>query len=74
VRSFPLDTGLLVDIECTLVEHFVRPFDLLDSVIVLIKLVAAGLIELTEVLLGLLMLVYDSSYPAGWSDDLEDRL
>jgi hypothetical protein len=74
VRGFPLGTCLLVDVERTLVERLVRSFDLSDSIIVLIELVSTGLVELAEVLLGLLMLVYDGSYPAGGTGDLEDRL
>jgi hypothetical protein len=72
--GLPLSLGLLVDIEGALVERVVRSFDVPDSVVGLIELVSAGLVKLPEVLLGLFMLVYDGSYPAGRARDLDDRL
>jgi hypothetical protein len=74
VQGLSLGTGLFVDVEHSLVERLVCPFNLLDSIIVPIELVPAGLVKLSEILLGLLMLVHDSSYSAGGVGDLEDRL
>jgi hypothetical protein len=74
VGGLPLSLGLLIDVEGASVERVVRSFDVPDSVVGLIELVSAGLVELSEVLLGLLMLVYNGSYPAGGARDLNDRL
>jgi hypothetical protein len=74
VRGFSLGTGLLIDVERSLIECLVRSFDLLDSVIVSIELISADLVKLAEVLLGLLVLVYDGSYPACGTRDFEDWL
>jgi hypothetical protein len=74
VGGLPLSLGLLVDVEGASVKRVVRSFDVPDSVVGLIELVSAGLIKLPEVLLGLLMLVYDGSHPAGRVRDLDDWL
>jgi hypothetical protein len=74
VGGLPLSLGLLVDVEGASVERVIHSFDMPDSVVGLIELVSAGLVKLPEVLLGLLMLVYDGSYPAGRARDLDDRL
>jgi hypothetical protein len=74
VGGLSLSLGLLIDVEGASVERIVRSFDVPNSVVGLIELVSAGLVKLPEVLLGLLMLVYDGSYPAGRTRDLDDRL
>jgi hypothetical protein len=74
VGGLLLSLGLLVDIEGASVERVVRSFDVPDSVIGLIELVSVGLVKLPEVLLDLLVLVGNGSYPASRARDLDHRL
>jgi hypothetical protein len=74
VRGLPLSLDLHIDVEGSSVERVVRLFDVPDSIVSLIELVSAGLVQLPEVLLGLLMLVDNGSHPAGRARDLDDRL
>jgi hypothetical protein len=74
VRGLPLSFGLLVDVEGSPVKYVIRSFDVPHPMICLVELVPAGLVKLLEFPLGLLMLVYDCSYPTGGVHNFDNWL
>jgi hypothetical protein len=72
--GFGLVLSVFVHIAGPIVEDLVGPFDLSKTSVALVELIAASFVKLTEILLGLLMLMDQLSYPAGWANEVQDRL
>jgi hypothetical protein len=70
VRSVLLGFGLLIDIQDASVQNVVGALDLLDSSVRSVDDVSAQIVQLSDVNLGLLVLMNEGSYPTGWLGNL----